>query len=214
MSSHFGRKLRILHPDNFMFTPSQSSSLSRIILAMTGASGMAYALTLLQALIQNTQVQTHLIISQAAATVLDLEAGISVRNLPVDKVWMHDCQNLAAPPASGSWSHQGMVVCPCSMASLAAINHGYGQNLIHRAADVTIKEKRPLILVARETPLSPVHLRNMLGLAQSGATILPACPGFYHGPKTIQDLINQLVGRILDHLGLNHSLSPRWGEES
>ncbi|MDZ7762142.1 MAG: UbiX family flavin prenyltransferase [Desulfovermiculus sp.] len=206
--------MRILHLDYFMLTPSQSSGVSRIILAMTGASGIDYALTLLQALTQNPKVQPHLIVSQSATTVMKLETGKSLQNIQVEGLQVHDCHDLAAPPASGSWSHQGMVVCPCSMASLATINHGSGYNLIHRAADVTIKEKRPLILVPRETPLSPIHLGNMLGLAQAGATILPACPGFYHGPKTIQDLINQLVGRILDQLGLTHSLSPRWGEES
>jgi len=191
---------------------TQSSGFKRIILAMTGASGACYALTLLQALTQDSHIQTHLIVSQAASTVLNLETGKSVQDLQTERVRVHDCQDLAAPPASGSWLHHGMVVCPCSMASLAAINHGSGYNLIHRAADVTIKEKRPLILVARETPLSPIHLGNMLGLAQSGATILPACPGFYHGPLSIQDLINQLVGRILDQLEIHHSLSQRWGE--
>jgi 4-hydroxy-3-polyprenylbenzoate decarboxylase len=98
------------------------------------------------------------------------------------------------------------------MASLAAIRHGTGHNLIHRAADVTIKEKRPLILVPRETPLSSVHLSNMLGLARAGATIMPACPGFYHRPQAVQELIDQLVGRILDQIGITHNLTSRWGE--
>lgn len=191
---------------------SPSPSPARIILAMTGASGTAYALTLLQALIQHPQVEPHLIVSPAAATILKLEADQSLDDLPLKDITVHDCGNPGAPPASGSWPHQGMVICPCSMASLAAINHGTGHNLIHRAADVTIKEKRPLVLVARETPLSTVHLGNMLGLARAGATVLPACPGFYHRPVTISDLINHLVGRILDHLGLEHNLTPRWGE--
>ncbi|MFP4285768.1 MAG: UbiX family flavin prenyltransferase [Desulfovermiculus sp.] len=184
----------------------------RIILAMSGASGIGYALSLLHALTELPHIKTHLIISKAAATILELEAGKKVQDLPLDKVMVHECQDMAAPPASGSWLHQGMIVCPCSMASLAAIRHGTGQNLIHRAADVTIKEKRPLILVPRETPLSPIHLSNMLGLAQAGATIMPACPGFYHGPQTVQELINQLVGRILDQIGITHNLTSRWGE--
>lgn len=184
----------------------------RIILAMSGASGIGYALTLLHALTERPHIKTHLIISKAAVTILELEAGKKVQDLPLDRVMVHECQDMAAPPASGSWIHQGMIVCPCSMASLAAIRHGTGHNLIHRAADVTIKEKRPLVLVPRETPLSPIHLSNMLGLAQAGATIMPACPGFYHGPQTVQELINQLVGRILDQIGITHNLTSRWGE--
>ncbi len=192
----------------------QSSGPQRVILAMTGASGAAYALGLLQALIQSTHIQTHLIISNTAASILELEAGILPAQLSMSRVIIHDYDNTAAPPASGSWIHHGMIICPCSMASLANIRHGTGHHLIHRAADVTLKEKRPLILVPRETPLNIIQLENMLGLARAGAQIVPACPGFYHRPKTIQDLINQLVGRILDQLGIEHQLTPRWGMEN
>jgi 4-hydroxy-3-polyprenylbenzoate decarboxylase len=180
---------------------------------MTGASGAAYALGLLQSLIQDTLIETHLVISNTAASILELEAGISAAQLSMSQVIVHDYDNTAAPPASGSWIHHGMVICPCSMASLANIRHGTGHNLIHRAADVTLKEKRPLILVPRETPLNTIHLENMLGLARAGAHIVPACPGFYHRPATIQDLINQIVGRILDQLGFDHQLTTRWGDE-
>jgi 4-hydroxy-3-polyprenylbenzoate decarboxylase len=178
---------------------------------MTGASGTAYALGLLQSLTRNTHIETHLIISNTTASILELEAGISAAQLSMSRVIVHEYDNTAAPPASGSWIHHGMIICPCSMASLANIRHGTGHNLIHRAADVTLKEKRPLILVPRETPLSIIHLENMLGLARAGAQIVPACPGFYHRPQTIQDLINQLVGRILDQLGVENQRIPRWG---
>lgn len=184
----------------------------RIILAVTGASGMPYALTLARALAAAPGVELSCIVSKAARTVLEIEtdegpnalAGLAARS------WEQD--DLAAPPASGSWPHAGMVVCPCSMASLAAIARGLGTNLIHRAADVCLKERRPLILAPRETPLSRVHLENMLAAHTAGAHIVPACPGFYHRPQTVQDLCDHLAGRILDLLGIPHDLCARWGQ--
>jgi 4-hydroxy-3-polyprenylbenzoate decarboxylase len=124
----------------------------------------------------------------------------------------HDPNNIAAPPASGSWQHDGMIVCPCSMASLAAIANGLGTNLMHRAADTCLKEGRRLIIVPRETPLNAIHMENMLKANRAGATILPACPGFYHQPSTIPDLTRHLAGKILDQLEIPHTLYKRWGE--
>ena len=183
----------------------------RIVLAVTGASGMPYALTLARALAAAPGVELCCIVSDAARTVLEVEsdagpdafAGLAARS------WGQD--ELAAPPASGSWRHAGMVVCPCSMASLAAIAHGLGQNLIHRAADVTLKEGLRLVLVPRETPLSTIHLKNMLAAREAGAAILPACPGFYHGPQNLADLAAHLAGKILDQLDIPHRLFERWG---
>ena len=190
------------------------SGAHRLILAVTGASGTAYALSLLQTLMHDPQIEPHVIFSPTAATVMELETGQHIHDLSLDRITLYDCHDLTAAPASGSWIHQGMIVCPCSMTTLANIRHGTGGNLIHRSADVTLKEGRPLIVVPRETPLSSVHLENMLGLARAGACIVPACPSFYHRPETIQDLINQLIGRILDQLGIHHDLAPRWGEEA
>jgi len=186
--------------------------MKRYILAVTGASGMPYALTLLEALNRNGEAKTHVIVSEAAQKVLELEceAGLDLLHRHAHAVYSE--KDIGSPPASGSWLHGGMVVCPCSMASVAAIGRGLATNLIHRAADVCLKEKRTLILVPRETPLSVVHLENLLAAAKAGATILPACPGFYHRPQNIDDLTKHVAGRILDHLGLEHGLSPRWGE--
>ncbi|SMP82960.1 4-hydroxy-3-polyprenylbenzoate decarboxylase [Desulfonatronum zhilinae] len=187
------------------------SARNRIVLAVTGASGMAYAETLAGNL-QNF-CELHLIVSQAGWLVWNQELGLPQENLLNKAHCSYSQDDIAAPPASGSWQHQGMVVCPCSMASLAAIAHGLGNNLIHRAADVTLKECRPLVLVARETPLNAIHLENMLAATRAGAVIMPASPGFYHRPRTLQELVDQLAGRILDALRIDHSLTPRWGEQ-
>ncbi|MCX5894109.1 MAG: UbiX family flavin prenyltransferase, partial [Deltaproteobacteria bacterium] len=118
-----------------------------------------------------------------------------------------------APMASGSFRARAMVIIPCSMGSMGAIAQGAGRNLIHRAGEVFLKERRPLILVVRETPLSLIHLKNLVRVAEAGATVMPACPGFYHRPASLEELARQFAGRILDHLGLEHQLGPRWGEK-
>lgn len=182
----------------------------RIILAVTGASGMPYAIRLLEALRDTPGIEPHLILSDAARQVLALESEATPQDLAAMAARTYSQNELAAGPASGSWLHQGMVVCPCSMASLAAIAQGLGSNLIHRSADVTLKEGRPLILVTRETPLNQIHIKNMLAASQAGAVILPASPGFYHKPQTIYQLVDQLVARILDRLGVEHTLGTRW----
>ena len=188
----------------------------RILLAVTGASGPQYALALARALGGREDVELHLIVSEAAKKVMALEADFGPEELIKLAHTSYDEKNIAAGPASGSWRHAGMIVCPCSMASLGAIAHGLGTNLIHRAADVTLKEGLPLVLVTRETPLSLIHIKNMLAAKEAGAAIVPASPGFYHKPKTIDDLVNHLAGRILDQfsdqLGIGHALFRRWGE--
>lgn len=171
---------------------------------------MIYAKELLTTLHQMQGIKTHLIISSGAKKIMELELDDESETISclADQHYQED--DLEAPFASGSFIHQGMVVCPCSMATLAAISHGLGNNLIHRAADVTLKEKRALVLVTRETPLSQIHLQNMLLAARAGAVILPACPGFYHSPRTIEDLALQLVSRILDQLKIENNLFARW----
>ncbi len=185
--------------------------MQRIVMAMTGASGTGYAIQLLKSLQAVPALETHLIVSRAALKILPLESDVDQDELMAMADFAYAEDDIGAPPASGSWQHSGMVICPCSMASLAAISNGLGSNLVHRAADVALKERRPLILVPRETPLNAIHLQNMLQVTRAGGTVLPACPGFYHRPADVQDLINHLVGRILDQFGLDHDLFPRWG---
>lgn len=183
----------------------------RIILAVSGASGSLYAASLIQGLINRDDVDLHVIISDAARKVLAVETDLKPDALTRGAT-VHVPDDIAAPPASGSWKHDGMIICPCSMASLSAVATGFGHTLIHRAADVTLKERRKLILVPRETPLSAIHLQNMLTATRAGAIILPACPGFYHRPATIADLTDQVAGKVLDQLDIPHSLFKRWGE--
>jgi len=171
---------------------------------------MEYARLLARALREALGLELHGIISDGARQVFRHELNSDPLDLEACFHFLYDPANIAAAPASGSWEHSGMIVCPCSMASLAAIATGVGSNLLHRAADVTLKERRPLILVPRETPLSEIHLKNMLRAHRAGAVIMPPCPGFYHRPETIEQLVSQFVGRILEQLGLPHSLYTRW----
>ena len=187
--------------------------MKRLVMGISGASGIPLALTVLRAL-HDAQVQVHCIISQGAQAVMDAEASAA----PADTLQrianlahtLYAPGDTAAGPASGSWQHEGMLVCPCSMASLAAIATGTGNNLIHRAADVCLKERRPLVLIPRETPLSRIHLRNMLAAHEAGAIIMPPCPAFYGRPETLDDILEHLAGRILDQLAIPHSLGHRW----
>ncbi|CCO24501.1 UbiX family flavin prenyltransferase [Maridesulfovibrio hydrothermalis] len=186
----------------------------RIILAVTGASGTTYAVKLAQHFGKMDGIELHLILSEAALKVMELETEFTPEDLTgnADSVYPHE--NIAAPPASGSWDHAGMIICPCSMSSLAAIAHGFGTNLIHRAADVCLKERRKLILVTRETPLNLIHIRNMETATLAGATVMPASPGFYHTPQSIDDLSSHMAGRILEQLNIPHNLYQRWGADS
>jgi len=184
------------------------AAMTRIILAVTGASGMPYAVGLARELARAAEL--HLIVSDAAKEVLALESDVSLEELAGMAHAVYSQGELAAGPASGSWRHGGMIVCPCSMASLAAIAAGLGTNLVHRAADVTLKEGRRLVLVPRETPLSEIHLRNMLAAKQAGAAIVPASPGFYGKPQTVKDIVDFIVARVLDLLDIPHDLGKRW----
>lgn len=184
----------------------------RILLAVTGASGPQYAMAIARAVSLAPGLELHLILSEAAKKVIELEADFTAEELIALAHASYSEKDIAAGPASGSWRHAGMIVCPCSMASLAAIAQGLGTNLIHRAADVTLKEGKRLILVTRETPLNLIHIKNMLAAKEAGADIVPASPGFYHKPKTIEDMVNHLAGRVLDQLDIAHNLFKRWGE--
>ncbi len=179
-----------------------------MVLAITGASGMPLALELVQE-IKKCDYELHLIVSSAAREVLALEAPGFERYFE-QADYLYDQEQLSAPMASGSFRHAGMAICPCSMSSLAAVAQGLGNNLIHRAADVTLKESRNLVLVPRETPLSRIHLKNMLRAREAGAVILPPTPAFYNQPENIQDIIRHVVSRILDALGIENQVSPRW----
>lgn len=192
--------------------------------AITGASGSIYAQrTLVHMAASGVVERINLIMSEAATTVARVELGVDLTHadktsinqwlgLPRDSrlVHLHRLDNMAARPSSGSHPQEGMVVVPCSMGTLGAIASGSGTNLIHRAADVTLKESRKLVLVPRETPYNAIHLENMLRLSRAGAHIIPASPGFYHRPQTIEALVDHFVFRILDHLGIPHSRSTQW----
>ncbi|MFQ6053036.1 MAG: UbiX family flavin prenyltransferase [Candidatus Bathyarchaeia archaeon] len=181
----------------------------RLIVAVTGASGVIYGKRLLEVL-KEMAAEVHLIISESAELVIDHELdGPQALARLADHVY--EPGDLTAPLTSGSYRVDGMVIIPASMKTIAAIASGYCDNLISRAADVQLKERRPLILVPRETPLNAIHLENMAKLSRLGVTILPAMPGFYHGPETIGDLIDFVVGKVLDQLGVEHDLYRRWG---
>ncbi len=186
-----------------------------LVFAITGASGAPYAVRLLEVLARE-RVPVWLLVSAHGQRLLKDECDIgSVRELerrtgPWRTVEAFDDGDRGARPASGSAKTAGMVVCPCSMATAAAIAHGTSRSLIERAADVTLKERRPLVLVPRETPLSLVHLRNLVLVAEAGATVVPAAPGFYHRPAKVEDLVDFVVQRVLDHLGIEADLAPRW----
>ncbi|MCE9562352.1 MAG: UbiX family flavin prenyltransferase [Planctomycetes bacterium] len=201
---------------------------SDLVVAFTGASGSPYGLRLVEVLLRMGRT-VHLTISPAAVEVFDREIGRPLRlgegefdprellgptaeGLDLSRLKYHYFRNFGAGIASGSFLTGGMVVCPCSMGTLAAIAHGVSENLIHRAADVHLKERRKLVLVPRETPLGLIQLRNMVAVAEAGAVVLPAMPAFYTRPQTVADMVDFVVGRICDQLGVEHSLLQRWGE--
>ncbi len=181
----------------------------RLTVAITGASGVVYGKRLLKVL-REKNVETHLIISKAAEKVIEHELGMTKEDVEKLADHVYDVDDWSAPVVSGSFKTDGMIIIPCSMKTLAGIAHGYSDNLVLRAADVTLKEKRRLILVPRETPLNVVHLRNMLVLAEQGVVVVPAIPAYYHKPKDIDDLVDFVVGKVLDLLGIEHTLYKRW----
>lgn len=197
-----------------------------ITIAFTGASGMLYGMRLLECLLKNGQ-NVHLVYSQAAQIVAKQELDFTLPNRPQEAEKMlkerlgkfsgafkvFGIQDWYAPMASGSNPGDAMVVCPCTTGTLGKIAGGISDDLIARAADVMLKEKRTLILVPREMPFSAIHLENMLKLTHAGAVIMPPNPGFYHHPQSVQDIVDFVVARILDHLGVENTLLPRWGKE-
>ena len=184
----------------------------KLIVGISGASGVIYGVRFLEAL-NRKNIETHLVLTPIAEKVLEQETDFKKQKLIELATYHYKINDLAAPISSGSFLTQGMIIIPCSMKTLAGIACGYSDNLLLRAADVTLKEKRTLIIVPRETPLRKVHLENMLRLANEGATILPAMPGFYHNPKTLDDVINHIVGKVLDILRIDHNLYQRWYKE-
>jgi 4-hydroxy-3-polyprenylbenzoate decarboxylase len=196
-----------------------------LVMALTGASGAPYGTRLLEVLLRAGRT-VHVTLSPAAVEVIEQELNRHVRldqfrlpdllgdgsDLGAGRIHYHHYMDFRAGIASGSFLTGGMVICPCSMGTLAGIAHGLSQNLIHRAADVHLKERRRLVLVPRETPLNVVQLRNMTACAEAGAVVLPAMPAFYQHPRTLSDAIDFVVGRICDQLGVEHDLLKRWGQ--
>jgi 4-hydroxy-3-polyprenylbenzoate decarboxylase len=198
-----------------------------LVLALTGASGAPYGVRLLEVLLRAGRT-VHLVVSPSAVQVIERELdrrvnlerftladllGNAAAALDAERVRYHHFMDFQAGIASGSFLTGGMIVCPCSMGTAAAIAHGLSQNLIHRAADVHLKERRPLILVPRETPMHLLQLRNLVACAEAGAVVLPAMPAFYTRPRTLQDAVDFIVGRICDQLGIDNHLLQRWSSE-
>jgi polyprenyl P-hydroxybenzoate/phenylacrylic acid decarboxylase-like protein len=182
----------------------------RIVVGMSGASGAIYGVRLLEALRQQPDVETHAIVSAGAKATIEYETDRTLADVLKLADVVHDERDLAASLASGSFLTAGMAVAPCSMKTAGSIASAIDDNLIVRAADVHLKERRRLVLVVREAPLSAIHLRVFAELSAAGAVILPAAPGFYHRPKTIEELVDHIVGKTLDQLGLAHDLFRRW----
>lgn len=183
----------------------------KIVLAITGATGMIYTLTFLE-ILSRQDIVVHGVISDAGRKVLKLETGFEPENLIGIERWFK-IDEFTAPIASGSSRYDAMVILPCTVGTMGAISGGYSGNLIHRAADVTLKEKRPLLVCVRETPLNRTHLHNMLLLHDAGATIFPPMPSFYHKPSNLEELAAQYSGRLCDHLGIAVPGIKRWGAE-
>lgn len=201
-----------------------SASVQVVALAITGASGAIYGLRLLETLLR-AQRTVYLMLSRPAQVVIGMETDFRLGGRPSEvrralcqafscreqQLHVFDKEQWTAPLASGSNPADAMVICPCSMGTLASVAQGLSGNLIERAADVALKEQKKLILVPRETPFSVIHLENMLRLARMGAVILPANPGFYHRPGTVSEVINYIIARLMDHLGISQNLIPQWG---
>jgi len=185
----------------------------RLVVGISGASGVTYGVRLLQVL-QDTDYETHLIISKSGELNIQIETDYDPADVKAMADYVYDHKNIAASLASGSFLTAGMVVVPCTIKTLSGIANSYNENLLVRAADVTLKEKRKLVLVVRETPLHKGHLRLLTMAADMGAHILPPVPSFYHMPKTIEDIIDQTIGKIFDFMGIEHNLFNRWGEDS
>jgi 4-hydroxy-3-polyprenylbenzoate decarboxylase len=215
------------HPQDSTRTPvEKNANVRRWLIGVSGASGIQYALRLLDLLTiagpHDQKIELHVVFSEAALRVLQDECGLALSQSRLtpqtllgeerQNIYFYNPRDIGALPASGSFLAEGMVIVPCSMSSLGAIAHGCGHNLLHRMADVTLKESRKLIIVPRETPLHVIHLENLLTLARLGAQIVPAMPGFYHCPQTVTDIVDMLAMKIMDAMHIANSASRRWGE--
>ncbi len=181
----------------------------KLVIGISGASGAVYGIRILETLRQ-CQVETHLVISKSAQKTINLETNYKLPEVESLADFVYDNADVGASVASGSFKHDGMIIAPCSIKSLSGIANSYNDNLLVRAADVTLKEKRKLVLMARETPLHLGHLRMMVALSEVGGIILPPMPAFYHRPTSIDDIINQTVGKILDQFDIEHQMFQRW----
>jgi flavin prenyltransferase len=182
----------------------------RIVVAITGASGVVYGVRLLQVLRETDGVETHLLLSEAGVLNLHQELDIKRKEVEALATVVHSVRDVGASIASGSFQSDGMIIAPCSMKTLASVAHGLSDNLIARAADVTLKERRRLVLMVRETPFNLAHLRNMTAVTEMGGIIFPPLPGFYQRPQSIAEMVDHTVGRVFDLFDLPHQLTPRW----
>lgn len=182
----------------------------RLIVAITGATGAVYGVRLLEVLHDLPGIETHLMISDAGVLNLHQELDMNRKDTEALAHVVHNVRDIGASIASGSFQSEGMIVAPCSMRTLASVAHGLSDNLITRAADVVLKERRRLILMVRETPFNLAHLRNMTSVTEMGGIIFPPLPGFYQRPQTIAEMIDHTIGRVIDLFGISHALSPRW----
>lgn len=185
----------------------------RLIIGISGASGAIYGIRALE-ILKELKVETHLVLTSAAGETIRLETNRRVADVERLATKTYRIGDMSASLSSGSFRTDGMVVIPCSMKTLGGIAGGYSDNLLLRAAEVTMKERRPLVLVVRETPLTLIHIENMATVARAGAVVLPAMPAFYHKPKTIEDLVDHLVGKVLDVMKVENDVYPRWKESS
>ncbi|MDQ1920498.1 UbiX family flavin prenyltransferase [Massilia pseudoviolaceinigra] len=186
------------------------SRVRRLVVAITGATGAVYGVRLVEQLAATPGIETHLIISDAAVLTLHQELGMQRREVEALAHVVHKNRDVGASIASGSFQSDGMVIAPCSMKTLAAVALGLSDNLIARAADVVLKERRRLVLMVRETPFNLAHLRNMTAVTEMGGVIFPPLPSFYHKPESIDEMVDHTVGRVMDLFGVVHTLAPRW----
>jgi 4-hydroxy-3-polyprenylbenzoate decarboxylase len=182
----------------------------RLIIGISGASGVVYGIRLLEVLAARKDVETHLVISDAGALNIEYETNWKLADIKKMADYCYDIRDIGARPASGSFKRDGMIIAPCSMKTLSALANSYTENLLVRAGDVTLKERRRLVIIARETPLHMGHLRNMEKLTEMGAVVFPPVPAFYHRPRTIEDIIDHTVGKVLDLFDIDHNLFARW----
>ncbi|KAF1047110.1 MAG: Flavin prenyltransferase UbiX [Herbaspirillum frisingense] len=190
--------------------PSSGMPRQRLIIAITGATGAIYGVRLLEHLRGHAQVETHLLISDAGVLNIHQELDKSRKEVEALAEVVHNVRDVGASIASGSFASAGMIVAPCSMKTLASVAHGLSDNLITRAADVVLKERRRLVLMVRETPFNLAHLRNMTAVTEMGGVIFPPLPGFYHRPASMEQMVDHTLGRVLDLFGIAHQLTPEW----